>query len=169
MINYLICYFIKLALYFGYLIPVGLLIIVNVMIIYKATQYSRAQKAIGNSNATLMQSEKKKAQMTRMILFLTFFYIALTMPEQIFVAYIINNINLSYAISLIFTTINFIQFFYPSFHIFILLFSNKQFAIEVKEITFSIKSSRVASFFQTSNQTNQTNQANQTHQTQSAV
>ena len=123
------------------------------MIIYKATQYSRAQKAIGNTNATLMQSEKKKAQMTRMILFLTFFYIALTLPEQIFVAFIINNINISYISTMMFNITNFIQFFYPSFHIFILILSNKLFAQEVKETIFSIKSSRVGTVFGKSNQT----------------
>jgi hypothetical protein len=135
---------------------VGLLIIVNLLIIYKATQFSRSQAAIGNINATLMQSAKKKAQMTKMILFLTFFYIALTLPEQIFVAYLVNNIDLTYISKMIFIVINFVQFLYPSFQIFTLIWSNKLFSQEVKEIIFRIKSSRVGHLLGISNQTHVT-------------
>ena len=126
------------------------------MIIYKATQFSRSQAAVGNTNATLMQSAKKKAQMTRMILFLTFIYIAVTLPEQIFVAYFVNNIDLTYISKMIFIVINFVQFLYPSFQIFILIWSNKLFSQEVKEIIFRIKSSRVGHLLGISNQTHVT-------------
>lgn len=49
--------------------------------------------------------------------------------------------------------ITFAQYFYPSFHIFILFFSNNQFAKEVKEILLMvmIKSNRVTSSFRPPN------------------
>lgn len=136
----------KFALYFGFLIPIGFLFIVNFLIIYKATQYSRSHKSYGNGNtstASHMRSNRKKTQMTKMILFVTFFYIALTLPEEIYSGYFFDSVSeLSFG-QMITNIIDAVQFAYPSFHIFILFFSNKQFAQEVKEMILRIKSSRV--------------------------
>ena len=38
-------FFTKFYLYFGFIAPVSILFIVNLLIIYKATQYSRLHKA----------------------------------------------------------------------------------------------------------------------------
>lgn len=138
-------------LYFGYIAPAAILIIVNFLIIYKATQYSRSQKAMGNTNSVNADSEKKKAQMTKMILFLTFFYITLLLPIQLYSAYLSAYV-LQFPFGIMISNISiFAQYFYPSFHIFILYFSNKQFAKETKIILLRIKSNRVTSSFRAAN------------------
>jgi hypothetical protein len=131
-LHFINVFFIKFALYFGYIVPVAILIIVNLLIIYKATQFSRAQKALGNTNNTNQESERKKAQMTKTILFLTFFYIALSFPIQIYAGYIYVNVDQYSFGQMTSNIINFAQYFYPSFHIIILYFSNKRFSIEFK-------------------------------------
>lgn len=127
----------KFALYFGYLVPVGVLLVVNFLIIYKATQFSRSHR--NATNLASIQSEKKKSQMTRTILVLTFIYIAFTLPEQIYAGYVYVYVSQFYIVQMMSNIITFIQLFYPSFHIFILLWSNKQFAIEIKSIVSMIK------------------------------
>ena len=140
MINYLI--FFQFAIFFGFVAPACILLIVNVLIIFKATQYSRSH---GNTNAASLHSERKKAQMTKMILFLTFFHIALEAPNQLYFGYLYSLIDQITYGKLMANLFDFTQYFYPSFHIFILYFSNKQFASEVKEIIFRIKSGKVGS------------------------
>lgn len=89
--------------------------------------------------------------MTKMILFLTFLYIVLAMPEKIsngyFFAYIY---GLDYG-HMIVIIIDSIQFSYSSFQIVILFMSNKQFAKEVKEIVFRVKNNSMSWFFRSTN------------------
>ena len=139
-------------LYFGYIAPAVILIIVNFFIIYKATEYSRSQKAMGNANSVNAESEKKKAQMTKTILFLTFFYTVLQLPMQIYSGYIfflVDQASPYYA--MLNNVIIFVQSFYPTFHIFILFFSNNQFAKEVKQIFLKITINRVSTISRTQN------------------
>ena len=125
-------FFKKFALYFGYIVPVAILIIVNILIIYKATEFSRAQKALGNINISNLESERKKAHMTKTILFLTAFYIALSLPLQIYAGYLYVCVDQLIFGQMISNIINFFQYFYSSFQIIILYFSNKRFSIEFK-------------------------------------
>ena len=124
--------------------------LVNVLIIYKATKFSRSQVANLNA-ANNIQSERKKTQMTKMILFLTFLYIVLAMPEKISNGYFFDYIyGLDYG-HMIVIIIDSIQFSYSSFQIFILFMSNKQFAKEVKEIVLRVKNNSMSSFFRSTN------------------
>ena len=139
-------------LYFGYIVPTGILLIVNVLIIYKATQYSRSQKAMGNTNSVNAESERRKAQMTKTILFLTFFYTVLQLPMQIYSGYIFFLVDQASPYYAMFNNvIIFVQSFYATFHIFILFFSNYQFAKEVKQIFLKITSNRVSTISRTKN------------------
>ena len=118
------------------------------LIILKATQYQRAQKAKGIANS---KSDRKKSQMTKSILFLTFFYIALVLPDLLYIGYFCYIIDFNYA-KMMANLTNFIQFFFSSFSIFILYFSNKQFAKEVKMTIFRMKSNEVSSMTGTKRQ-----------------
>ena len=81
--------------------------------------------------------------MTKMILFLTFLYILVSLPQEIYSAYFYDEVNeMNYGL-MVTNIIDTLQFTYPAFHIFILYFSNKQFAIEVKDILLRAKSNRV--------------------------
>lgn len=122
------------------------------LIILKATHYERSQKANGNVNATNMHSERKKAQMTRTILFLTFFFIALALPDQLYFGYLYSIIDQNFYGTMMGNLMDFVQFFFSSFHIFILYFSNKQFAKEVNATVFRVKSNQVSSMTGTKSQ-----------------
>lgn len=118
------------------------------LIILKATQYQRAQKAKGTATS---KSDRKKSQMTKTILFLTFFYIALVLPDLLYIGYFCYIIDFNYA-KMMANLTNFIQFFFSSFSIFILYFSNKQFAKEVKMTIFRVKINQVSSMTGTKSQ-----------------
>ena len=136
------------------------------LIILKATHYERSQKANGNVNAANVHSDRKKAQMTRTILFLTFFFIALALPDQLYFGYLYSIIDQNIYGTMMGNLMDFVQFFFSSFHIFILYFSNKQFAKEVKEIIFRFKSNRVSS---TTGHKNQSIQNNPLENTQKQI
>ena len=127
-----------MSFYFGFIVPAIILIIVNFLIIHKATQYSRSQKEIGKTPSRV-HSERKKAQMTRMILFITFLFTFVSFPIQLYAAYFFIDVNQLYYGPMLTNIIDTIQFTYPCFHIFILFFSNKQFANEAKKIVFRFR------------------------------
>ena len=114
----------------------------NFLIIHKATQYSRSQKAMGRTPSRV-QSERKKAQMTRMILFITFLYISVSFPIEIYAAFLYIYASKFYYQQLLTNIIVTIQFAYPSLHFFILIFSNKLFANESKEIASSFRNRQI--------------------------
>lgn len=123
--------------------PYCLLILLNAMIILKATHFSRKQKAAAAANSTVLAtsgSDRRKAQMTRTILFITFLYILLSFPGYVVNGYIYQDIIQSNASQMILNLINAIQFSYPALNFFILFFSNKIFASEVKSMIFRIHS-----------------------------
>ena len=121
---------------------------VNLLIIYKATTYSRLHRtSIGVSTGSNFRSEVRKAQMTKMILFITFLYITLSMPNVIIAGYFFSYISSFYSGQMIINILNSIQFAYPSFHFFILYISNKQFANQVKAIVLRLRSSHMDSSF----------------------
>lgn len=130
----------KLLLYFGGILPFVLLIILNFSIIYKATRYSRRKMA---KNLSEIKREKKRNEMIKTIIILTFMYVAIQLPCAIF-----NGYFYAYVIKLdVGTTIvalfNIVQFTYPAFNIFILFFSNKIFAREVKKLIGFVKMSPI--------------------------
>ena len=145
-------YVFKFSIFFGFVTPASILLVVNVLIILKATHYERSQKASGNVNATNMHSDRKKAQMTRTILFLTFFFIALALPDQLYFGYLYSIIDQNLYGTMMGNLMDFIQFFFSSFHIFILYFSNKQFAKELNATIFRVKSNQVSSMTGTKSQ-----------------
>ena len=111
------------------------------LIIFKATRSLRQQITIDfNYPNTIRRSSKKKIQMTKTILFITFLYIVLTLPNIILAGYFFVLI-MGFSWGQFFVNIlNSVQFSYPAFNFFILFFSNKQFSAEVKS-TFSAISS----------------------------
>lgn len=139
--------------------PYILLIVLNLMIIYKATRYERIRKlsqpmnarqhsilARANINGSRRKSHatvvnKRKAQMTRAILIITFMYIASTLPSTIFNAYLYDLAASLEIDPIIINLMNGLQFSYSALNIFILFFTNKLFAKEFKELVFKRHSS----------------------------
>lgn len=122
-------------LYFGYIVPYGFLIVVNVLIIYKATSYERGQKSVeSHSKTTETRKNKRKAQMTRAILILTFIFIMATLPSTIITGYLYDEVIHLEIGQIIINLIDGIQFSYPAFNFFILFFSNKLFEEQVRNL-----------------------------------
>ena len=117
----------KISLYFGYIVPYCFLVLLNSAIIYKATQFERHQQP-----TTETRSAKRKTQMTRMIIFITFLYIVTSLPSTIITGYLYDNVSSLDVGQMIINLIDGIQFSYPAFNLFILFFSNKLFAEELK-------------------------------------
>lgn len=92
-----------------------------------ATNYPASNIAIFNINEA-----KKKTQITRTILVITFLYIFATFPSILQTGYLYPNIIALESGTLIVSAINAIDFSYPALNFFILFFSNKMFADEVK-------------------------------------
>lgn len=124
--------------------PYGLLIIFNSLIIYKATRFERVRV-----EAAELRAAKRKAEMTRTILFMTFLYILVTLPSTIVTGYYFLTILLSDSGPLIITLIDALQFSYPALNFFILFFSNKLFAEEVKIFLGGIRERNFARTTQT--------------------
>ena len=117
---------------------------VNLLIIYKATTYSRLHRtSIGVSTGSNFRSEVRKAQMTKMILFITFLYNFLSMPNFIVGGYFYVTIYSYHYGQMVTNIVNAFQALYPSLHIFILYISNKQFANEVKFTLLRMKRHRI--------------------------
>ena len=113
------------------------------MIIFKATRFSRTQKVSFSSNLLCFRRSevrKRKTQMTKMILFITFLYIVLSLPGVIVTGYMYDYIySLDVGLMLV-NLINAVQFSYPALNFIILCFSNKMFANEVKSMIFKFRS-----------------------------
>jgi hypothetical protein len=131
-------------------VPYVLLILLNSLIIFKATKYERLWKreSMASNSSIESRAAKRKTEMTRTILFITFLYIALSLPGTIQTGYVYGYIlNLDIHISnMIINLVNCIQFTYSAFNFVILYFSNRLFAEEAK-LVFNIKrySGRVSS------------------------
>lgn len=126
-------YLSKVLVYFGEFLPFTLLIVFNTIIIFNANRFNREHR---NSSSTLSGSRRtgarRKAQMTRMIVFITFLFIVVTIPSTLLSGYFYPRVIKLPEGQLIVNLFNGIQFSYPAFNFFILCFSNKLFAREVK-------------------------------------
>lgn len=117
-------------LYFGAIIPFTILVILNFMIIYKATQFSRLNKP---TTADEIKRVRKRTEMIKMIIFITFLYIIVELPCFVFNGYFYSVIivfDIGPSINALF---NNIEFSYPAFNLFILYTSNKLFANKFKQ------------------------------------
>lgn len=130
---------IKVFVYFGYIVPFGLLVILNTLIIWKATQFSRSQRG---SNMSL--NTKRKVQMTRMILFITFLYIGVSVPSMIVTGWLYGHIVSLKAGVLITNLLNCFVFSYPALNFFILYLTNKLFAVETRSLLGKMVKRRVS-------------------------
>lgn len=131
-------------MYFGSLVAYVILIVLNLGIIYEATRYARSRRQTNVTTATVVISEsgtsrKKKAEMTRTILFITFLYIILAFPSAILTGYYYNALIVLDIGPMLITLVDNIQFSYPAFNFFILYFSNKVFAKEVKRLFWPLQ------------------------------
>ena len=124
-------------LYFGFIVPYGFLLLFNVLIIYKATKFERIQKE--SKNVSSEAASRKKAHMTRTILFLTFLFIATSLPGTIITGYFYWDVTKSNLGRLIINLVDGVQFSFPAFNFFILFFTNKQFAQQVNVFLLKMK------------------------------
>lgn len=108
-------------LYFGYIVPYVILILINVLIVYEATKYERSQR-------TLQSINKKKTKMIRTILILTTMFIVTSLPSTIVAGYFYFYIIQLDFWMIIINFIDGVQFSFPAFNFFILFLSNKLFA-----------------------------------------
>jgi len=105
------------------------------LIIYQANKFTRAQQAVAASTTLFdIGRQKRKTQMTRTILFITFFYVITSLPGIVQAGYFYNPLIALEAGQMITSLINSIQFSYPAFNFFLLFFSNKLFANEIKAL-----------------------------------
>ena len=131
-------------------IPFTLLIVFNLLIIYKATSYNRAQNvrlaaAAGSSVANTDTGAKRKQEMTRTILITTFSLVIFTMPSALLTAFFYKTVIALEAGQMLVNLIDDIHFTFPAFNFFILYWTNKLFAKEIKTIIQSRRASRVES------------------------
>lgn len=108
------------------------------MIIYKATSYARSHRhqiaAERGSSITNGASNKRKSEMTRSILIITFSYVLLTLPAAIVNGYFFVILNVMDYGPIIINIFGSINFSFPACNFFTLLYSNKIFAKELKSI-----------------------------------
>jgi hypothetical protein len=125
------------------IVPFGLLLAINLMIIYKATRFSRTQYLSSNNKCPNQEGynnnkttiNARKAQMTRTILTITFLYICLTLPPAIITGFFYPNvIALDLIGPMLINLIDNITFSFPAFNFFILLYSNRLFANEFRDM-----------------------------------
>lgn len=131
------------------MIPYVLLMLLNLAIIFKATQYKRTQTKIKPAlSLSETRSTRKKAKMTRSILIITFLYIFVTLPGTLVTGFFFNEMMSLEIGLLLLDLIDLLHFIYPAFNFFILFFSNKLFCQEVK--FFFVKGNRNQVGFSTS-------------------
>lgn len=124
----------------------GLLIIFNFLIIYKSTRFTHKKTA--TTDVTVKSSSKaskRKTEMTRTILMVTFIYVALVLPSSILNAYFYPPIVALDEGQMIVNFISVVQFSYSSFNFVILYFSNKLFAQEMKRMLYFGKAKQLNS------------------------
>lgn len=129
--------------YFGYIIPLGVLIILNLAIIFKATRFSRSQRQQNQQRRALSSivsclNNKRKLQMTRMILFITFLYVIISLPGIIVTGWLFVPIMSLDSGVLIVNSLNSVLFSYPALNFFTLLAINKLFAKEARSTIFEL-------------------------------
>lgn len=123
-------------MYFGGIVPCSFLLVLNGMIIYKATRMSRAKKP---TTLDEIKRAKKRNEMVKTIVFITFLYIAVELPCDVFTGFLYPRVRHIEFGDTINAFVNNIQFTYPTFNIFTLYFSNKLFATELKLILNEFK------------------------------
>lgn len=114
----------QILLYFGQVIPFGILIALNGLIIYKATRFERTHHQL---------VDKRKSQMTKSILIITFLYVVTSLPGTVYNAYQFVNLQSSELDDGVDDFVYGIQFSFQSFNFFILFFTNRVFAKAVRE------------------------------------
>ena len=128
-----------MSVYIGFIIPTVSLVAVNLMIIWKATRFQRSQfisrlsKSTSDSNKT---GVKRKREMTRTILVISFVFVFISLPANVIVGYYLGFMMSEQEGQLVFNLVVGLQMSYPAFNFFILFFSNKLFSQEVKSIAF---------------------------------
>lgn len=139
--------FLKLSVYFGYIVPSGALIIINLAIIYKATKFDRAHKSNQDAPNVIIEAQgvRRKQEMTKTILIITFLYIVAAFPSNLVNGYFLLNVMNMDEGQLILNIVASVQFSYPAFNFFILYFSNKRFAHEIKELLSKFKNNSIGS------------------------
>lgn len=111
-----------------------------------ANKFTRAQRAAAaESTLVSLRRAKRKAQMTKTILLITFIYIFTSLPGILQTGYFYTTIIVLESGQMIVSLINAIQFSYPAFNFFILYFTNRLFANEVKRLLSRFKRNKVAS------------------------
>lgn len=127
----------KVFFYMYAVVPFSLLIIFNCLIIIKATQFARArrvhlsQASTSGANPVLNLSRKRKTEMTRTIIIVTFLFVVLSVPSA-FATFYYNQLVVLDIGPMLITLLDDIQFSFPAFNFIILYFTNKLFAQEVK-------------------------------------
>lgn len=135
-----------MLLYFGYIGPFALLLIVNSAIIFKATQFQRSQRVAAASSSSVAgsTSSKRKAEMTRTVYTITFFYIATTLPSSLVTGYYYGELIMLPTGQMIVNIVNAFQSIYQSCNFFVLYFTNKLFAKELKILLSGMRSNEIS-------------------------
>ena len=116
--------------YLAFVIPTVSLVVTNSLIIWKATRFERVQYT---------RSMKRKMEMTRSILIITFLFVIISLPSNVIFGFLFFDVFAIVESQMIFNLVIGIQMSYPSFNFFILYFSNKRFSQEVKSFIFRVK------------------------------
>lgn len=125
--------------------PFVLLIISNTLIIYKATHFDRThseavassnRNGIINKNRDIKRQKRNKLQMTRTILCITILFIVLTTPGVFINGVFYNQLRSLNFVQMLVNIATGFSFSYQAFNFFILYFSNKMFAAQVKVCLF---------------------------------
>ena len=114
-----------MTVYVALLLPSVSLIVVNSLIIWKATRFERVQNT---------RQMKRKREMTITILIITFLFVILSLPSNIVFGYFYSYLLVIDEGTMISDLVIGIHMSFPAFNFFILYFSNKRFSQEVKSI-----------------------------------
>jgi predicted secreted protein len=128
-----------------FLVPFSLLVIFNVLIILKATRFARTQQNEASATTSAVAKNGRKTQMTRVVLATTFLLLIISLPGAIMEGYFFLNIFVMDVGPLIINLLDDLTFTFPAFNFFILFYSNKLFAAELKSILFGLTQSSLGS------------------------
>lgn len=133
----------KILVYVGFIVPIGLLMAFSAYHIYKATRY-RYKQNLSSSSEKYCSAKglKRKAQMTKVILVITFFYIVTSIVGLVVNFYLVDQIKSLDASQIILNLANGVLFTPMAFKYFILYFSSKMFAQEAKRIVIKARHNR---------------------------
>lgn len=149
-----------MLLYFGYIGPFALLLIVNSAIIFKATQFQRSQRVAAVSSSLMAagstSSSKRKAEMTRTVYTITFFYIITTLPSSLVAGYYYGEIIMLPIGQMVVNIVNAVQSIYQSCNFFVLYFTNKLFAKELKILLSGMRLNEISMTSRSINNNNNT-------------